>query len=162
MNPKMMLPDLLAEIEARRVASHPLIIADVLDHILQEITRAHAKVRSGECTYHVNFQTYASLCSRITYLTRMFDHGWLHGQAVIDPGTFLPVVKSFNVEHTLDKALADVRALRGLRYENVCGRCSACRTRRKRWPEDAHFKSEPRSGVRPFDLLTGEISNDLR
>jgi hypothetical protein len=138
------LEDIRSEIAAKVAASHPRIILDALDRLLREIAGAHQDVRSGVCTYHVHFQTYAKLCSSITFLQRMFDNGLFGADAIYrrsraQEHASQPVEVYSNVEHRLNVAANRLHSLRMKRYENVCKECAACRTRRKRWPERTQF-----------------------
>lgn len=129
------LEGLKAEINDRLLASHPSIILEALESLLQEVAGAHVAMRSGECTYSVNFRLYSGLHSRVSFLRRRLDYPWIYAA---DGNLGMSAIS-----RSLDTVDSNLRTLRMKRYENVCKVCKACLTRRKRWPEHAKFLRIP-------------------
>lgn len=129
------LDELKSEIDAKVIAGHPEIVLNALTQLLQDISEAHAEIRSGACSYHVHYRTYITLLSRITFLHRVLDRGWTMGNSWEDEGWGTEA----RVGERLRAVDKEVRSLRMKRYENVCGQCAACQTRRKLWPFQTRF-----------------------
>lgn len=123
------LDGIRSEVNRRVLACHPEIILEALENILQEIAGAHEEVRSGICSYQINFHLYRSLRCRVTFLRKRLDISW------VLPG------KIATIESSLSTIDSNLRALRMKRYENVCGKCESCKTRRRQWPECTKFTS---------------------
>jgi hypothetical protein len=130
------LDELKSEIDARVIASHPEIVLNALTQLLQDVSEAHADILSGACSYHVHYRTYITLLSRITFLRRVLDRGWAWGNQWMEEDGWSSDSKVTKMLSAVD---SNVRSLRMKRYENVCGKCAACRTRRKQWPDQTRF-----------------------
>lgn len=119
------LDDLRQEVDRRVADGHPAIIIEVLDQLLQELSRA--STQDHGCSYFIHFQFYRKIRTRLTLLHRVFSY---------ESGS--PASDIFMRISNLNKAVAEIR---DLRYIRVCKKCSACLTRHKRWPANASFIS---------------------
>jgi hypothetical protein len=116
-----------AEIERQIAISHPMMVVEALEAMLEDIRQS-----SDGCSYNFYFAAYRNLRIALSALFRedAIGHGYHSdyqhwGKTRFTEGSW---------ERRLGRIEANVREIKAKRYENPCFKCSACQTRRKRWP----------------------------
>jgi hypothetical protein len=122
------LDELRQEIDRRLTTSESQV--EVLVAVIESLLRSSSDAASS-CSYSRYFQVYRRFRSRLTALLRLSSYDYAS-----------PVSEIAMRIGNINKALAEIR---DVRYQDVCRGCSACRTRRKQWPQHTIFMMPQRA-----------------